>query len=156
MNEGKYDYKNICNYIIMKSNDDGNTITNLKLQKILYYVQGYFLKYFDYPAFSADIQAWQYGPVVPEAYYDYCSYGRKAIRVEPDLGCENYISDREDRKLINKIINKCYSISVSSLITKTHNEDPWKNTTRLRSVITTSDILDYFNDNDPLDIGRSI
>ena len=40
--------------------EDG--ITNLKLQKLVYYAQGYHLAYFGTPLFSNRMEAWQYGP----------------------------------------------------------------------------------------------
>lgn len=43
-------------------------ISNLKLQKLLYYMQGFHLAYFDTPLFDDDIEAWMYGPVVPCVY----------------------------------------------------------------------------------------
>lgn len=42
MNEAQYDYKDICNYIIARAEKSKHSVTNLQLQKILYYVQGYF------------------------------------------------------------------------------------------------------------------
>lgn len=152
MNEGKYTYEDICNYIIKKSNDEKCFITNLQLQKILYYIQGYFLKKFDYPAFTSVIQHWQYGPVVPEAYYDYCIFGREDIKIDEPLEDDSQIIDRDERRLIDKVFDKCCELSIGSLIEKTHNEAPWKNTCKLREEITIESITDYFKVNNPLGI----
>ena len=57
--------KNIIAYAAM----NGYQVTNLKLQKTLYYVQGYYLARFGKPLFADEIVNWAYGPVVPEAYF---------------------------------------------------------------------------------------
>lgn len=98
MNTGKYNYKTICNYIIGYCQVNDNAITNLQLQKILYYVQGYFLKNYGYPAFDAEIEAWQYGPVVPEAYYDFCINGRKSLKVNIPENAVNEITYNPEKK----------------------------------------------------------
>lgn len=59
--------------------DAGSTITPLKLQKILYYAQGYHLAIFDEELFSEDFQAWAHGPANPEIYDEYKEYGYSAI-----------------------------------------------------------------------------
>ena len=44
---------------------NGELVSNLKLQKLLYYVQGFHLAVFGEPLFEEEIEAWMYGPVVP-------------------------------------------------------------------------------------------
>ena len=70
--------KNIIAYAAM----NGYQVTNLKLQKTLYYVQGYYLARFGKPLFADEIVNWAYGPVVPEAYFKFCSYGAAPIEAE--------------------------------------------------------------------------
>ena len=48
------------------ANDEGELFSNMKLQKLLYYVQGFHIAVFNRPLFNEDIEAWMYGPVVPE------------------------------------------------------------------------------------------
>ena len=70
-----YGALDLSKYIVAKCIEDGLPISNLQLQKILYYIQKDFLKR-DEMAFPDDIEAWQFGPVVPNVYYYYCGYGR--------------------------------------------------------------------------------
>lgn len=156
MNNGEYDYKIVCNYIIGYCQLNNDIITNLQLQKVLYYVQGYFLKKYGYPAFDAYIEAWQYGPVVPEAYYDFCSNGKKPLYVnEPECSVDK-IQLKDYRRLINKIIDKCIKMRVGELIEKTHSELPWQNVwdnkLKSKSKISKDKIYEYFTNNDPLGI----
>ncbi len=152
MNEAQYDYKDICNYIIARAEKSKHSVTNLQLQKILYYVQGYFLREFEVPAFDAEIEAWQYGPVVPEAYYDFCIYGRNYITSEDTDNALGKIESKEHKKLIDKVITACTKMSVGDLIDKTHNETPWKNKIQLKDKIPLDVISDYFTENNPLEI----
>ena len=83
----RYNYLNVCSFgylevekmdvkelaigIISYCNNNNIRISNLKLQKILYYIQGYAIKETHEPAFDAEIHNWQYGPVVEEVYFEY-------------------------------------------------------------------------------------
>ncbi|MDP2247969.1 MAG: DUF4065 domain-containing protein, partial [Nitrosomonadales bacterium] len=62
---------NVARYIIRKFQDAGDPVTNLKLQKLLYYVQGWHLGIYNTPAFEDDFQAWVHGPVVPSTFQEY-------------------------------------------------------------------------------------
>ena len=58
-------------FILPALEDDGELITNLKLQKLLYYAQGYSLAILDRPIFPEKIEHWTHGPVVHEIYHKY-------------------------------------------------------------------------------------
>ncbi|MDE8193520.1 DUF4065 domain-containing protein [Erysipelothrix rhusiopathiae] len=77
-----YSAQEISNYIIEYSNSKGYSIKNIRLQKTLYAVQGLSLLNRDMPAFNEKIEAWKYGPVVPDIYYNYASYGPSEITKE--------------------------------------------------------------------------
>jgi uncharacterized phage-associated protein len=54
-----YPAEDIAQYLIHLANlEEDDPITNLKLQKLLYYVQGFHLALFDSPLFSENIVAW--------------------------------------------------------------------------------------------------
>ena len=138
----------LSNYIIEKFIEQGAPITNLKLQKVLYYVQGYSLKCFGKPAFQEEIYSWQYGPVVPMSYYE---YNRSGARQLLPSNSGKAILATEQKKLINLIVDACKKIPSSTLVTKTHNEDPWKYS-YVGEVISIEKIFSYFNRNNPLEI----
>ena len=60
-----------------KREENGELMSNLKLQKMLYYEQGFHLAYFDTPLFKDEIEAWMYGPVIPAVYEHFRSSGRQ-------------------------------------------------------------------------------
>lgn len=64
----------LAKYIISKCIDDDCPINNQTLQKILFYIQKDFLSRDKY-AFFDDIEAWGFGPVIPNVYYHYCGHG---------------------------------------------------------------------------------
>ena len=70
-----YNVLGVCRHIVNYSNKKNYNISNLKLQKLLYFVQAYFLAKKNRPCFNEEIQAWAFGPVVPEAYQEFKQYG---------------------------------------------------------------------------------
>lgn len=65
-----YSVLDVARYVVARSNRAG-TISNLKLQKVLYFIQAEFLVVQDAPCFAEQIEAWDFGPVVPVVYYRY-------------------------------------------------------------------------------------
>ena len=61
----------LTRYIVDRAKKQNKFISNLKLQKILYYVNGYAFKYYNELIFQEEIKAWQYGPVYPTVYFGY-------------------------------------------------------------------------------------
>ena len=95
----------LSKYIVSKCIDDGFPISNLQLQKILYYIQRDFLR-IGKPAFPDAIEAWQFGPVVPNVYYYYCGFGAMPISIPEE---KPWISIA-DRPIIDKIVeNKIFA-----------------------------------------------
>lgn len=142
----------LAEYVIRRAVETDMTITNLKLQKTLYYLQGYSLKRLNTVAFDEDIQNWQYGPVSPVAYFQYCSYG--AHPLEENGAIEIETIERRAKQLFDKVIDACLALPARQLVQKSHEEDPWRNT-NLNEVITVESIKKYFRSHDPLGISTS-
>lgn len=64
-----YKSREIADYIILYFQEHGEPLTNLKLQKLLYYAKGWYLALYDKPLFNDKIEAWVHGPVVPSIYH---------------------------------------------------------------------------------------
>lgn len=73
-----YKALDVAKYIVTKCYMENCPVTNLQIQKILYYIQKDFLKK-GTVAFDDEIEAWQFGPVVPEVYYFFCGNGSMRI-----------------------------------------------------------------------------
>lgn len=155
-----YDVLDICRYIINYSNLYLNGISNLKLQKILYFVQVYFLKETKNPCFNNRIEAWDFGPVVPEAYHSFKQFGASNIpsiskyleydnniwNVKTKYFDENVISSN-DRQRINTVLNTFADYSATALVDLTHNQAPWRDAyiPNMNNLITIEAIRRYFN-----------
>lgn len=142
----------LAKYVIYQFSKRNKIITNLKLQKILYYIQGYYYRRFKRPAFLEDIYNWQYGPVVPKVYYLFSENHSSA------LSSEMYVDDSflnmHEKELIDNVIDRCVNMSASYLVEKTHSEAPWKYS-ELGNIITKNSINMFFYSNDPLVIDHA-
>lgn len=138
--------KNIIAYAATK----GCRVTNLKLQKTLYYVQGYYLARYDRPLFDDEIVNWAYGPVVPEAYFQFCSYGASPIDAE---NIKDYFAGLgfDESALVCKVVNECLRLTARQLVEHTHTEEPWLRTNR-NQIIDVMSIKTFFAAHDPLGI----
>lgn len=72
----------VAKYIIGKCTADQCPISNLQLQKILYYVQLHYLQKTGQPLFGDEIEAWQFGPVVRAVYDRYCGFGSLPLKLD--------------------------------------------------------------------------
>ena len=140
----------LANYILTRAQRARISVTNLKLQKILYYVQGYFLAKFDRPLFPDDIQAWTFGPVVPNVYYHFSLFGPDNLIISQEENIESCGLDYDEKYLIDRVVDEKLQYSSSALVRATHQEAPWLKATfggtkiQRNTVIDIEDMKDYF------------
>ena len=121
----KYDAVDIAEYVLWYcENELKKPITNLILQKMLYYVQGYYFKKYNEPIFDNTIEAWQYGPVVPDVYFIYKDNRKEDIK-GITMKDEKIIS-KEDKIFLNNLLQQLIKIKPWALVRKTHSESPWE------------------------------
>lgn len=119
-----YKALDLASYIVAKCAKDGYPITHLQLQKILYFLQAYFLVNLNKPAFSDEIEAWKYGPVIRCVYNEYSCYGYSKIYEAFD--CKLKFEQDEDKEVADYAIEKLRKYSASDLVEKTHKTgSPW-------------------------------
>lgn len=97
----------LANYIVDKCIKDNTPITNLQLQRILYFVQKDFLKRGS-QAFSDDIEAWEFGPVVPNVYFDFCGFGAMPILF---ISRDTVLNLSTDKNIIDNIVENKRSLT---------------------------------------------
>lgn len=112
-----YSALDISKYIVTKCTNDSKAITNLQLQKILYYIQREYLKS-DSRAFDDPIEAWKFGPVVREVYYYFCGYGAMPIVANYD-----FMPAPKDRGVIDSIVCAKRELDPWHLVEDTHKPD---------------------------------
>lgn len=133
----------VAKYFLTLCDDNaGDLISNLKLQKLLYYAQGFHLAAFDEPLFSDEIEAWTYGPVVPEVYRAYKEYGSGALPVPTDLDLDLF--DEQTREHLAEVYKVFGQFSAWKLMHLTHEEPPWKEAARTKAVISHEALKQYF------------
>jgi len=103
--------------------ENEETITHMKLQKLLYYVQAWSLALLHRAMFADRIEAWAHGPVVPKVYQTFKVFGREPIAA---IGQWNGSSFSEEEKNVLRIVKKLYGNFDAPVLRKfTHNEAPW-------------------------------
>lgn len=131
----------VVEYIIYEAQKRKNPITNTKLQKLLYFVQGSYLAKHNKKAFEDNIIAWKYSPVVKDIYYKYSLYG-----AEPIITVKKYDS-KISLMLTNAIdivLESFLDVNQTDLIEETIKPgSPWSYTD-IDDVILVDDIKDYF------------
>lgn len=112
-------------FITLVDEESGEKLTHLKLQKLVYYAQGFHLALYDTPLFPEPIEAWAHGPVVPELYHLYKKYEAQALPLPEEGDFSIYPSDVKE--LLNEVHTVYGQFSAWKLRDLTHEEPPWKN-----------------------------
>jgi uncharacterized phage-associated protein len=116
------DLNKVANYFIFLHHESGDLITNLHLQKLMYYAQAWHLALKNKPLFVEDFEAWVHGPVLPSLYQRFKIYRWNPIGIkvkEPDLPTTT-------KKHLKEIVKVFGKFSAFELERMTHNEAPWK------------------------------
>ena len=119
-------------------------ISNLKLQKLLYYAQGCTLAITGEPLFNDEILAWEHGPVVPCIYHKYKSNGANGIPYDGEF--DGSFLDKKTASILEEVYQEFGQYSAWKLRNMTHEEAPWQKTQK-NKVISTESIKDYFEQN---------
>lgn len=158
----KLTYNDFADYLIALSNQSQNLISNLKLQKMMFYIYSWHLAKFKEPLFEAEFQAWVHGPVIPKLYSQYKEFSWLAIEKEMDeKNAINKIEsnlEKDHLELFNEVLREYFGESAYSLESLVHREDPWiiarKGLAKdeiSNEVITDESIIDYYSKNLVLD-----
>jgi uncharacterized phage-associated protein len=122
--------------------ESGDNMTHLKLQKLLYYAQGFHLAmHGGEPLFDDPIEAWDHGPVVPRIYQAFKDCANNPIARPEPLDPQDYAP--EVRELLDTVQKIYGQFTASKLRDLTHQEAPWRETAR-RGEITRQSLRDDF------------
>jgi uncharacterized phage-associated protein len=112
----------VANFFLQAAGDE-NDVTNMKLNKLLYFAQGHSLAVLGRPLFDEDIEAWEYGPVIPAVYRKYRVCGRTPIVAEDGYA---YKFTSEEKVLLSNVWVEYGKYSAGFLVSLTHsNRSPW-------------------------------
>ncbi|WP_056961902.1 Panacea domain-containing protein [Fructilactobacillus florum] len=143
----------VSDYVITTAMSKQKPVSNLKLQKIMYFLNVIHLLEYKNPLIDDDnFEKWDYGPVIHEVYSEYSSNGSQEIKkpkrhiknrelINGEYKDEPYDNDffelnEEDKRFINDNIDSFIDENPFFLVEKTHEEPQWK------------DKLNYNYDND--------
>src|SRR5699024_5022766 len=128
----------IANYVVHLALEKGITVTNLHLQKILYYLQAESLFRTGKPLFEDSIGKWSLGPVVSNVYHEYKEYGSQPIRgiadeivfdeETMDINFVHFELNDISRGTRDNITHSAISLlqqNAFDLVDKTHEHSPW-------------------------------
>jgi len=100
----------------------GDAMTHLKVQKLIYYAQGWALALLGTSLFDEDLEAWAHGPVAQSVWKQFKGFGYEAL---PRQKITRKIEGRANRLL--ESINREYGIyTAKRLEYMTHKEAPWR------------------------------
>ena len=119
----RYSAQQVADYVIADSHDAGSFISNLKLQKLLYYAQAWHLAILDEPLFPERFEAWVHGPVIPELYRKYKDYRWRNI----DQDVSRPALDDDTVKFLGEVLEEYGPLDARRLEWLTHRETPWIN-----------------------------
>lgn len=100
-------------------------LTNLKLNKLVYYAQVESLRETGRPLFTDQVQAWGYGPVIPSVYRAYKAYGnRRIMQISDDYRIDSYAE-----KVMSIVAQKYGYLTAFDLVDYSHRKgSAWEKT----------------------------
>jgi uncharacterized phage-associated protein len=131
-----YTARKIANYVLALSWDGAgdeddpiatSDITQMKLHKLLYFIQGFSLALLNRKAFMEPIEAWDHGPVVRDVYDMFKVHGKGVLPRPDEAGVPDV--DEELAGVIDEVLDLYGQYSAWKLRNLTHIEGPWQETT---------------------------
>jgi len=116
----------IADYFLALANEIEEPITNMKLNKLVYYAQAWHLAVFNRPLFADEIEAWVHGPVLKNVYDSYKQFRWIPI-ITGDLNLEEIRQQfsPEQQELLDDITEIYLPKTAYALEQLTQSEDPW-------------------------------
>ncbi len=120
--------RDVAQYFLRQANQEDDTgISNLKLQKLLYYTQAFHLAMYDKPFFPEDFYAWTHGPVCPEIYHEYKKFGAGPITLAAEaLNAPLADFTPLQYELLEEVGQVYGQFSAWKLRNMTHDDAPWQ------------------------------
>lgn len=147
---------NVADFFIdLAQGNENDTITNMRVNKLVYFAQAWFLARYDIPLFSEEIEAWDYGPVIPALYQKYKTYGKNNIESVSDDYSPDIFST-EELETLKDVFIYYGKFSTTELVNRTHQKGgPWYMVTSVKNrntnIITKESLRNYYQSQKPLD-----
>ena len=118
------DARTVANQFIALANEQGRDLTSMQLLKLVYIAHGYSLAVRDLALIENEIEAWKYGPVIPDLYHKikHCGSGPVSTIRRYDVG----ELDEGEKELIEAVYEAYKGFDGISLSNLTHQRGtPW-------------------------------
>ncbi len=138
-------------FLLLVDEDAGDNMTNLRLQKLVYYAQAWHLALTGKPLFAEDFEAWVHGPVSYGLWNKYREYRWNPL---PKPSGPIVEMDDETLDILNEVWDAYGQFSAKRLEELTHTEAPWVNARKRRNcgpgdacreIITKDEMRDYYS-----------
>jgi len=133
----------VANLFLSWANKEGDLITNLKMQKLLYYAQAWYLANHKKPLFNEEFEATEHGPVITELYRAFKKYGFSHIKYN-NSNKEELVFTKQELIFLQEFYSEFIDYSAHTLVSSTHNEPPWKETP-LNGIISKKSMQLYYS-----------
>jgi uncharacterized phage-associated protein len=121
-----YDARSVANELLRLAKLTGRSLTNMQLQKLVYIAHGYSLAILRKRLIKQNVEAWRYGPVIPDLYHALRRYGSGVVSEPIPVITTDSITET-DRTVLSTVLEAYCRFSGPQLSTMTHRErTPWK------------------------------
>ena len=133
-------------FIDLSLHNEDDPMTNLRLNKLLYFLQGYSLSKYGEPLFPDKIEAWTYGPVIPNIYHKYKNFKNAPID-SVDRGYSSSVFTPREFDMLLDVARVFGKYTSPALVNISHADDgPWKKARdQKKCEIMIDDIKSYFS-----------
>jgi uncharacterized phage-associated protein len=148
MSSPPYKAITIAKWFIAWAEAEDEELSNMKLQKLLYYAQGHHLAEGRGPLFTDEIQAWSHGPVIPAVYRTFKAFASETILLKDSDPFTWQEVDPATAEFLGKVWNTYGGYSAGRLRAMTHEEPPWQGSFRdgdRGTLIPSADMEHYFS-----------
>lgn len=128
------DGRAVANFILDFCDEQGRGISNLSLQKIVYFCHVWSLIKLQRPLVKHKFEAWQYGPVLQYLYREFKAFDDRPIegrarRIDPDTGRKEVVGygfDTETEELLREVVGFYSRLRAGDLVALSHVKGgPW-------------------------------
>lgn len=136
MNEG-FDVLRVANFVINTAKEEKKELTNLKLQKILFFLQGFYLYAYNMRLINGSFSKWQYGPVERDAYNyfkfsgssqlidDAFEFSTDSFKITPIPPISEKDFDSNTFTKLKNVLESLLGIPTWRLVELTHKDKSW-------------------------------
>lgn len=117
-------------YLINKFNESGKQVSNMQIQKLMYFFEAYYMNI--YPEvdklYDCNFNAWAFGPVSIPLYKEFRKFGNNAIILTDENKSNGEEIAEDKKKLLDNICNSFKEVPAMGLVEITHMQgSPWSN-----------------------------